>query len=907
MLAHSKTTLAFLVTGLLFIGSALGQQTPSQRYQPVRDVATQPAPSAHVPPQQARKLAPQFRAVSQGNTGARYTFSDTPQKPVYRQPANGRPAQPAFVEAGSSKATIQQTSYQIDEPVVPAILRGREPVFQVPTKLPTAPVVQNVTPVVDTATRKTPADFASSIEQIRNTSPRIAPNELASQQDSISEQMAELRRRAAEKARLLAEQEAQELAARAEAERLELERLENERKVAQQLEAERIAAAQAEAQRQEAERQEAIRLEAEKMAQQRIAALEAKRLEAENLAAEKAEALRIEAEKFAAQRAENERLASLAETRRIEMQKAEAARLAMMERAKASEAARQAENERLTSLAETRRMEMQKAEAARLAAIEKAEAAEAAMKQASATEFISKLNTPQEREVAPVAKRISSVDMTSGENQIRQVSSTADAPEAAISLTAPALNVETFGPRTVGVNKPATYQVVVKNNSTTEADRILVGINLPQWVDIENVNLTTGGREITDGENQARLVWTIDKIPGNASQTITVTAVPRKPEAFDVGVEWTLVPRVGKSSVAVTEPKLEMTISGPQEVLYGETALYHVTCRNPGTGAAENVIVMLPEALGGERATLGNIEAGKEKNFQVELLARTAGDLNLVATAAGEQNLKTSAERALIVRRANLQVGMEGPGLKYAGSGAQYNITVTNNGDATAQEVVTAVALPTGVKYLSGVDSAKLIEGGLRWTVGNLEPGQTRNFKINCELNTSGDLQLEVGARGKGELAASSACLTSVETVADLVLTVADPKGPLPTGEKVPYTIKVQNRGSKSAKGVNLVMQFSEGIEPLKAAGLEHRIVPGQVLFTPIANIDPGQEMSFKVTAEALKSGTHIFRAQLTCQDSDAREIAEGTTRFFGEQIQRSATATTPAEKSTSNDFSFQR
>ena len=31
-----------------------------------------------------------------------------------------------------------------------------------------------------------------------------------------------------------------------------------------------------------------------------------------------------------------------------------------------------------------------------------------------------------------------------------------------------------------------------------------------------------------------------------------------------------------------------------------------------------------------------------------------------------------------------------------------------------------------------------------------------------------------------------------------------------------------------------------------------------------------------------------MFRAQLTCDDSDAREIAEGTTRFFGDDVESS-------------------
>ena len=78
-------------------------------------------------------------------------------------------------------------------------------------------------------------------------------------------------------------------------------------------------------------------------------------------------------------------------------------------------------------------------------------------------------------------------------------------------------------------------------------------------------------------------------------------------------------------------------------------------------------------------------------------------------------------------------------------------------------------------------------------------------------------------------------------------------------------------------------MLFSDGIEPTQALGLKHKLVPGKVLFSPIQRIDPGQEITLKVQAKASMSGTHIFRAQLTCTDADSREIAEGTTRFFGD------------------------
>ena len=170
---------------------------------------------------------------------------------------------------------------------------------------------------------------------------------------------------------------------------------------------------------------------------------------------------------------------------------------------------------------------------------------------------------------------------------------------------------------------------------------------------------------------------------------------------------------------------------------------------------------------------------------------------------------------------------------------------------------------------------------------------------------------MQAGVRGAGDLAATSQTQTTVETIADLVLSVEDPKGPLPTGDAIQYKVRVKNRGTRSANGVNLVVQFSEGIEPVKADGFRNKIATGQVVFDPITRIDPGQEVTLNVTAQAVQSGTHIFRAQLTCPESDSREIAEGTTRFFGEEIRAKAQQidvpfkanTADADSSSTNDF----
>ncbi|MEE2826658.1 MAG: CARDB domain-containing protein, partial [Planctomycetota bacterium] len=353
---------------------------------------------------------------------------------------------------------------------------------------------------------------------------------------------------------------------------------------------------------------------------------------------------------------------------------------------------------------------------------------------------------------------------------------------AMMELSAPAIRVQSFGPQTIGINQASSFQVQVSNTGSQTANNIQVGIHLPLWVDIENLDASSGLFKLTDGGEQARIVWTLDQVSGNATETIRIPATPRKAELFDLGVEWTFLPKTVKSSVAVTQPKLEMTISGPEDILYGDKAVYQVEIRNPGTGIAEQVMIKLPEALGGESQTIGNIPPGDSQRFQIELFARTAGVLDLLATASATGELTTSVQRKVYVRRANLEVKLTGPARKYAGTDAKYKVTVTNRGDALAQDVMAAVALPSGVEYQGGLDRVEQTRTDLTWQVGSMKPGESETFDLNFVLNTSGELQLEVGARGAGDLAATSQCVTSVQTVADLTLSVVDPRGPLPTG-----------------------------------------------------------------------------------------------------------------------------
>jgi hypothetical protein len=84
-----------------------------------------------------------------------------------------------------------------------------------------------------------------------------------------------------------------------------------------------------------------------------------------------------------------------------------------------------------------------------------------------------------------------------------------------------------------------------------------------------------------------------------------------------------------------------------------------------------------------------------------------------------------------------------------------------------------------------------------------------------------------------------------------------------------------------------VVAQFSEGIEPVATDGMPGEVQAGQVVFQPIARINPKEIVKLTVKAKAQSDGNHVFRAAVQCSDPDTRLVAEDNTRFYGSSSQR--------------------
>ncbi len=461
-------------------------------------------------------------------------------------------------------------------------------------------------------------------------------------------------------------------------------------------------------------------------------------------------------------------------------------------------------------------------------------------------------------------------------------------PNVLFSAESPVLSVEATGPRSVMIGKPAEFEVTVRNTGAA-ANNVVVKVNVPNYADVADVRASSGNAQPPGlGAMNGGLEWTIDRLESSGEETLTLKLVPRKSSPLDLAVSYSFTPEVSQTMVEVQEPKLAMSLSGPAEVLFGETKVYKLTISNPGNGDTQNVSVgLLPIGSSGEASgthKLGTLAAGESKTIDIELTARQAGAMTIKAHSFADGGLRAEAAAQVLVRRAALEVSVEAPRVKYAGTPATYQVTVKNTGDAIAEHVQLSAILPPDAKFLAAAGGRlDPQQAQVSWNVGALPAGGERLFELHCALNTPGDNRLQFTAGGQGDLSAAATTNTQVEAIADLKLEVRDPQGPVAVGEDAVYEIRIRNRGTKAARGVDLAVFFSQGLEPTMAEGGPHDLGNGQVIFRPIASIAAGDVAVFRIKAQAEESGNHVFRAEVVCESLDTKLAAEDATHFYGD------------------------
>ncbi|TWT86896.1 Large cysteine-rich periplasmic protein OmcB precursor [Pseudobythopirellula maris] len=471
----------------------------------------------------------------------------------------------------------------------------------------------------------------------------------------------------------------------------------------------------------------------------------------------------------------------------------------------------------------------------------------------------------------------------------------ADETDLLFTQKTPLIVSRVSGPRSIVIGREANYRVTLANRGEVAANKLVTRVSLPEGVEVASTKSSLGAvrRDATGSDTNGSLEWEMSEFSARGAATLDLVLVARTGRPIELGVSWSHDPVDSHTLVEVQEPKLEMNISGPDDVLFSRSQLYRLTLSNPGTGTAENVVLNLLPPGTGEQAVsshpFGSLAPGESRSVEIELTAREAGKLAVKASALADGGVKAEAVKELFCRKPDLVVDWRGPEKKYSGVEATYYFRVRNQGTAIANDVTFDVDVPEGFEFLAASNDSvsNPDEGKVTFHVGSLRPGDDHYMELRGVVYAAGENRFGLKAASADQVAtALDTATTMVTALADLKLSVQDPKGPVPTGSEAVYEIRVRNRGASAAEEVKVVGLFSAGIEPLSASGASTRVEinDGVVSFNEIGSLPVGEEVVFTIRAKANEPGTHLFRAEVLCKDLEIKLAAEETTRFFREE-----------------------
>ena len=314
------------------------------------------------------------------------------------------------------------------------------------------------------------------------------------------------------------------------------------------------------------------------------------------------------------------------------------------------------------------------------------------------------------------------------------------------------------------------------------------------------------------------------------------------------------------SAAKTVRARIAIEKTGPETAVLGENVPYTITISNVGDGTARNVVLndYLPEGLrhssGAAQLTqdIGSLAPGESRTMTLtaQAVARGRHCNRAVVTTANAGTAESTA--CTVVQERQLQLTKDGTPSQFLGRRANYNIVVTNPGDAGLTDVVVVDTLPPYTTYVSS-SGGQVQDNKVVWRLNTLGPGQSQTFNVTVTCQTPGTHVNTVTAECREGLRRQAEAPTVWRGMPAVRVEVVDDPDPVEIGGETIYTISVMNQGTAQDSNVEVTAVFPPSLKPLAVSGAINSHIEGQkVIFASVPVIQPKQEIIYKIKAQAL-------------------------------------------------------
>jgi uncharacterized repeat protein (TIGR01451 family) len=443
-------------------------------------------------------------------------------------------------------------------------------------------------------------------------------------------------------------------------------------------------------------------------------------------------------------------------------------------------------------------------------------------------------------------------------------------------------------PAEVSVNQDIAATATITNSGKVESRSMTVSTVLP-----DGVQYVRSEPPAVAAQGVKQLTWTFGALaPGQAHVVQLVTRASRVgPVTQCVQLATEEGFRDEKCATTnVTQARLEVNVAAPLETALNATVTYDITVANPGSGPADNVVVTTQFQEGLEYATkvqtlsipVGRLAAGERKTVPPLLLKATKlGKLTNTVVAAAAGGIRAESRHELTVREPKLTLNLSGPKSVFVDKTATWELKVANAGEAPLTNVLVRDRLPDELAFQSATDGGAVQGGEVVWNLGTLKAGENRVLKLETLARSRAPgVTHTATATADPDLSATSSATIEILGVPASNLQVRGDVNPAEINKEITYSMKVTNPGSLPARNVRISVKLSPQLSAVGTMGTEAKFdtKANTVEFAPVAALERGQELNFKLKVRAVKAGDARCRVEMRSDTLPQPEVDEVTT-----------------------------
>ena len=288
-------------------------------------------------------------------------------------------------------------------------------------------------------------------------------------------------------------------------------------------------------------------------------------------------------------------------------------------------------------------------------------------------------------------------------------------------------------PKFVNVNQPAQMNIALNNQGKNSVRNVTLLATIPA-----HVKLSSASPKPISNDGQV-YKFSIPQIGSLSSRQIEMTLVPTKKTAIDIATV-VQVESTSRTSVAVRQPEISISLSGPRQANIGQKVVHELVVSNVGDGVATDVRLdtMLPSQLKLIKQSSGpfirSIEPGKSTKITFESMAQSAGEMQLKAAAEAIGCDPKNTDLPFAVYQPELRVTASGPKLNFVERDGIYTINIENTGVVDVTDTRISLRVPEGMKVntisrQAGVDSN---EGVLTWKFDRIASKSSEQIQLKA-------------------------------------------------------------------------------------------------------------------------------------------------------------------------------